>query len=593
MNILSRIARPSKRGIVTGGITIGLWMLVIAFYTLGRVVPAGDSTVSEAHESSPSSKAQTLDNIVVRHNVQLGWLHPTFFKLHTNRSITDIAVNGQEIPLVTESGKPGHHPRYTDDWMQYLHSGINVIDCSMSGQDSPMLWYLYVSPRDPLYLGILALSLVALAVTLMAIHPVCRSTLTLAEMWVIFGALAFRWIYVWATPYFIRSHDEDGHIQYVDYIFQYVNLPSRHLGWETFQPPLYYAFSAVVEAIGYGMGFVREQIYGLWQLESFVLSCLTVFVLVLISRELFSGPNQQRKRVTVLAIMVCCPSLMFNASRINNDVLYGCLGACFLLYLIRFWKTGFLRDWLILSLCLFLLLLTKASALLLMATGLCVLAFHPQVRWKEKGAMLAVLLFGSLLAAGWFYVPSLYADYGRPTSLVANITFLPQDQRIPDPTIDSMIFDPVEVIKYPFVYTSGPRRDVLLEYEFKSAFFGQWHLPDAYKWAAQVIVLPTLLLLPVFFYGLMRGLADDAPLSFLMALIAAALFFGQWVFVQMSPYQSSEDFRYSSLLCVPIAFLTVSGIKYLPSRFGEVATGLLISTLAATTIFWIVVPFVF
>ena len=42
--------------------------------------------------------------------------------------------------------------------------------------------------------------------------------------------------------------DRDGHLYYIDYIQQKKALPLADEGWQTYQPPLYYLFGAVVSS---------------------------------------------------------------------------------------------------------------------------------------------------------------------------------------------------------------------------------------------------------------------------------------------------------------------------------------------------------
>jgi hypothetical protein len=80
------------------------------------------------------------------------------------------------------------------------------------------------------------------------------------EMWlIVLGCILLRAHYVANTVYNVRAYDWDGHIQYISYIVDHMQLPPVTLGWETTQAPLYYAIAAGALALFRSMHLLSEE----------------------------------------------------------------------------------------------------------------------------------------------------------------------------------------------------------------------------------------------------------------------------------------------------------------------------------------------
>src|SRR3990172_7023155 len=89
--------------------------------------------------------------------------------------------------------------------------------------------------------------------------------------WMILGITAFgallRLFYVFRTPYSLRSYDAEGHVDYIFYVLTHWSIPPADLAWQSYQPPLYYFFSAILSAPFHFFGAERESIILLLQIE--------------------------------------------------------------------------------------------------------------------------------------------------------------------------------------------------------------------------------------------------------------------------------------------------------------------------------------
>jgi hypothetical protein len=275
-----------------------------------------------------------------------------------------------------------------------------------------------------------------------------------------------------------------------------------------------------------------------------------------------------RFRLYLLAVLGVAPALVFNASRVSNDVLLNLLEFLWLGFLLQFWKRPDWPAWLGLSLVLGLALLTKASALILIPISLICLRFpHEQANLKVLKAI--VLLAVAMAISGWYYLTRALHESGVDSFIVGNIHHLNPKGHIDGVLAKSFVFNPFKVLRYPFVEPWGPRHEYFLEYFFKSIFLGEWLMGPAYRWVARIFILTALLLLPVFLRGVWISVKDRSGYDFPMLITFFAVFAAQWAFLQVAPFMSSQDFRYSVILLVPLVYFFQRGASSLPHTWRE------------------------
>ena len=274
-------------------------------------------------------------------------------------------------------------------------------------------------------------------------------------------------------------------------------------------------------------------------------------------------------RLYLLAVIAVAPALVFNASRISNDVVLIFLEFLWLALLLQFWKQPTWPSWLALSLVLGLALLTKASALALIPISLASLWLVPAWPVKSKVCHAVAFLAAALAISGGYYFPRAFHQSGVDSYLVGNIHRLNPKGHINGVLLKSLVFNPFKVLRYPFVDPWGPRHEYFLEYFFKSIFVGEWLLGNSYRWVARALVATAFLLVPVFLRGIWRSIRDETAHSRPMLLLFGAIFLAQWSFVQVAPFMSSQDFRYSVILLVPIVYYFDRGLADWPVRWRQ------------------------
>jgi hypothetical protein len=251
---------------------------------------------------------------------------------------------------------------------------------------------------------------------------------------------------------------------------------------------------------------------------------------------------------------------------VSNDVLLNFIAFLWLGCLLQFVTRPTTRAWFLVCFVLSLGLITKASALPLLGLSLLSLVIIHGIEWRQKRILALTILLFAVISSGWYYIPRFLHEDGASSFLVGNIHDLNPKSHVSGIFLKSLVFNPFKVLRYPFVFPWGPRHDYFLEYYFKSAFLGEWWLSANYKWMARFFIFFALAIFPVVVTGLVITVRRRIRPAILLATILLGLFIAQWLFVQIAPFMSSQDFRYVVVLTVPIAYFLVEGLRGLPER---------------------------
>lgn len=255
-------------------------------------------------------------------------------------------------------------------------------------------------------------------------------------------------IYGFTTPLW-EAPDELGHFLYVAHLVQQRSLPLQQIGHlgEAHQPPLYYAVAALPTSLvdlqnptgsflpnpnfiwaGQGGTDLNIAIHGSaetfpfegWSLAlhlaratSTVLSTLTLVFILAIGREIF--PLQKTIGVAGAALVALNPQFLFISGSVNNDNLLTLATTGGLWQLLHAIKRPYeVRSWIYVGLWLAIGILTKLSALVLVAVAGLVLTIcagqYRSFRLWWRGAL--ALLLPILILTGWWFLRNqqLYGD---------------------------------------------------------------------------------------------------------------------------------------------------------------------------------------
>jgi hypothetical protein len=190
--------------------------------------------------------------------------------------------------------------------------------------------------------------------------------------------------------------------------------------------------------------------------------------------------------------------------------------------------------------------------------------------------------------AGWYYLPRALHAGEVDTYVVGNLHSLNHRARIDHVFIKSLIFNPFKIVRYPFAETWGPRNDYFLEVFFKTMLLGEWIKGAAYKWLARWMVLTALALIPLFAFGLWQTVKRRATGEEPLLATLAGVLIAQWLFLQLAPYLSTQDFRFSVILLVPLVYFFLAGVCASSGHCKTIATFLLQVALLNSAIYLVV-----
>ena len=523
---------------------------------------------------------------VLVQQMQLPRHHPTTFVFYPQDFLWALSVNGHDIHAAGLPLAAASHEGRSIDLAPWLHPGLNIITLQMEVRSRAASFRLDVSPWDFYRLVLLAIAACATVATALLFYTLSGATLLQPEPMILLAGIALRYIYVLGTPYFVRSFDYAGHAAYLDYVTQHLNLPPPNANWEAFQAPLYYLIVGGITHVLLFFGMAEDQRFVLWQIISLVFSIGLLAAVYAIAATLYEKGD--RRRFYMLGIIAVAPPLVFNASRIGNDSLLALLSYTWLALLLHYWRRPSRASLSRVALALGFALLTKANAIsLVFVTALCLLCDR-RFTAKSRITSLGLTLASCGLISGWYYLPRAFQAPEVGTYVVGNLHQLIPRAHIDHVFIKSLIVNPFKIVRYPFDESWGPRNDYFLEVFFKTMLLGEWIKGAAYKFIGRWMVLTALLLIPFFAYGLWRALkrraAEDEPL---LATLAG-VFITQWLFLQLAPYLSTQDFRYSVILLVPLIYYYLSGTYRSPRRIQTMATFLLQVALLNSVVYLLV-----
>lgn len=396
------------------------------------------------------------------------------------------------------------------------------------------------------------------------------------------GSIAVRLAYMAQTDYSVRGYDTDGHIEYIRYILAHWSVPPATEGWQFYQPPLYYLLAALPAGIG---NVVGDGTTGLLfvQILSFVLSTLSVLVGCWIVLQLFPKKAQLPVATLSFALFAFFPGSVFLASRINNDVLFEFLGLLCIGTLIRWWFDRSESWWYLCIVTFAFALLTKSNALLLAPViGLCLLV-KPGLRIVPRIRLGSIALVVLLLLNAWYV--ALRAIEGQ-SGIVANLGNLNSALRLQTTWPNMTEFNPLRIVLQPYnnPWSDEAGRQFFWEYLFRSGFTGEFSFGSVLAPFLSVVLLLALLLLGSAMIGGWQAIRTRGLELLPIWLLPIVLLLGHAAYRQfVAPYGSSQDFRYSVLVILPLAILAVQGLAYLPfaqSRWPHVIAWSFVSSCA-------------
>lgn len=564
---------------VTGAATVALLLWCVAFGLLSRLVrPAflpGTYRTAEGKEETytfPLRRQEDTLTLTVAGTLWVPAISAARYSV-VSGCIRELRVNARLV--LSDAAGPVCPPDtgVRIDLSGYLRPGGNRLSIRMAGITTNNIFFFHIrpSPTDPLLLAPLLLLLALIGLYGGLLHWLwVRPGHTLGLLSPVFtGGVLLRVLYLAATPYGIRSYDWQGHLQYVQYLAAYHHLPPPGWGWETFQPPLYYALSALWVGLNGVLGRRPPTVLFDLQLGSLALSAVQLGTMLWIGAALLPGRHQRPQLLLYSAVMAVFPGTLFFASRITNEALSLTLLLLALATLLRWWRTDSRRAWAAAAVLLGLGALTKTTALPLAGAAVMLVVLHPRLPARQKAALAGDLSATVTLIAGWFFAWQVGVQGVR--SLIPNAVRLGPYTRLPVSWEHVLAFDPLRVLLHPFAYQvgAGPARDFVWEVTFRTALLANMSPAPQVQAYGVLLVLAGLVAVPAVACGLWvawRRRQLELPLALCLATFLAA----QGYLRVRYPYLSSQDFRYIALTVVPLAAFAARAVTARPRWLGTV-----------------------
>lgn len=394
-------------------------------------------------------------------------------------------------------------------------------------------------------------------------------------------AILLRVIYLWKTPYSLRAHDFDAHLDYVRYLLEHWAMPAASAGWEFYQPPLAYAIYAIWQSIYPFLERTDSEFTSVLQLLSFLLSVALVPLSFWIGKILF--PKGQLERFLLSLLIAVFPSLLYVTSRISNDPLAQVVSFVSIGLLFHWWRTESLYAWYAAALTIALGLLIKFTMLLFVPVMVVLFVWRSNKHMWKQGKHLLLALGLIALVAGW--LPVVRSQEAEPRNMIPQHEGLDPGVLLPNTPANFFTFNPIQVVRIPYndPWEDSARRQYFLEYFFRSAFLGEWNFGDELRWMSSFLVLLGLGLLVLSILGWVHIVRARDRMLLPLVVLSLALLAGAFTYRFINTCSCSQDIRYSTALMIPWCATIATGAGVLP-RLGRYAAVGWILLFAATSI---------
>ena len=567
--------------------------------TFGTLTDVTMLDASGVHPVSLPSRVETAPPtvpLVYSFHLRTGPLAPQWFLVVPDDHVDSIAIDRREVPFA------GLAPEKLDDYdvglswpLGYaLGPGDHTVVVRVLDRAGPGGLDVRVDPWKGVAGAELLTAFVATLLLLAAAMRAARCHWSLVVLAAV--AVATRIGYLLVTPYRLRAHDPDSHLQYVTYLLEHHAVPKAKDGFEFYHPPLYYASSALVEGCLRALHFQRGAQLAALQLESAAFELgFAAFAVATARLWIDRIPDAQLGRrlwsrdglaALAAALILLWPSSVVHSTRIGNDDLtYLCFGGA-LYFASRWWLAG--REgklWHFLAAAGFgaLGMLTKTNSLVVFAV-LGALLLARLVADREQRARVLAHHGGPLAAS--FVVASGLALHEAVAGL---LTGTKGDFLIPNAEQNSgelivgnraenyLWFDLKTYVTQAFTsaWEDDKGRQYFWNYLLKTGLFGEWSYPKSAAWNLAVLMsLACLAMLVVVVVGVLllgrAQLREELPLLSMAVLLVASL-----ALIRMKiPKSCTGDFRYVLPVILPLSYGYVRGLAgYRAKGWNRAATG--------------------
>jgi 4-amino-4-deoxy-L-arabinose transferase-like glycosyltransferase len=208
--------------------------------------------------------------------------------------------------------------------------------------------------------------------------------------------------------------DTNGHLEYIRYILVHHTVPLANQGWQAYQPPLFYALSALFFSFAKGI-FSGETAYTILKLIPFLCGVGQIFAVYFSSKLVF--PGSTNKQALSVAFAALIPMNIYISHYVSNESLCAFLiGVLILVTIVILSRGGSTKLFCILGVVAGLALLTKLTVLVVLPVVALILLYK-LISEKKRSLVTVAGYFGLTIAiavglAGWFYFRN-WINFGK------------------------------------------------------------------------------------------------------------------------------------------------------------------------------------
>jgi hypothetical protein len=557
-------------------------VLVVALAVLAHAYTTPRFTGVEMQEGSGPSKRVELpfsaptghEVVEFRAHLWEGRFGPKSIVIVPDDRFVSLSIDGVDVPLV------GVPPAKLVDWRfgfavriaPFVHAGDNVIVVRLRNLGGAGGLDLHADPFE--WTNVVELIVGLAALLALAAEMLRRFRVPWPLMAVLLTGVVVHLAYLAVTPYDLRQHDTDAHVEYVEYLVGHRELPKPEQGYMFSQPPLYYVLSALQWVALRAMGADRPFILWSLQVQSLVaelgFALLSIATARLWMRRAPAASygrgvgSESWSEALLAALVLLWPVSVMHAVRVGNDDLAYLFFAGSFYFTSRWWVLGIRRDVVWASLLAALGVVTKVNdivafaVLLLAVVGRLLLLEHDRrfLEYLRRVGMAMACFAASVVAA----LGTAFRDWhaGRREHLLAANTNLNSPLlNVGNHAKNYLWLDVPTFLKEPFMspWADSKGRQWFWNYLLKTSLFGEFEF--THPWLVRLAIVISALLL-VLLLQLVAGALlvrrrewlDEMPM-----VAAAVLWVASIVALRIdAPSSCSNDFRYILPVILPCAF---------------------------------------
>lgn len=397
-------------------------------------------------------------------------------------------------------------------------------------------------------------------------------------------AIALRVAYLAVTPFNLRTHDVDGHVEYIEYLLNHHSFPPNDGGWSFYHPGLYFLISALqwrlLDVLHVSRAAILVSLQAqsvLWELgyAAFAFAAARLWLDELPEESFGKGLLSRRALAALAAVLIAVwPATIIHSVRIgNDDLVYLFFGASFY-FTTRWWTRKRERDLHLAAVASALGVVTKTNALVLFGILGLLLLVHMAGRERERRPLVYLKRFAPMvvlaLASFAIALGSAIKDTltGKRTSFfVGNSDWVTNKLIVGNRAENYIWFDLPAFVNHAFIspWDDPPGRQWFWNYFFKTSLFGEFHFDSILVWNLAVLISVAFLGLLVFAVGSeilgAFGLAW-LPITLTMTVLVASL-----AYLRMRhPWAPSAEFRYILPVLTPFLLAYLRGLTRCDER---------------------------